>query len=233
MLQIRRTSLLACALAASAVLLPANASAQTSTLDEGAFRILIDGREVGRETFAIRQSGTGDAAVVLAQGRVTLDDRELDARLELSSGLRPAAYQVQVEGAEDRRITGQIAGGRFSAKILSPGGEMMREYLTSDGAVLVDDGVAHHYYFIARAFGQGHASVPLIIPQQNRQVSASIRSAGSESIEAGGSSTSGQHLIIEPSGGDTRHVWVDDEGRVLRVEIPSRDYTAIRTNLPS
>ncbi|MGH7483558.1 MAG: hypothetical protein ACRELV_15530 [Longimicrobiales bacterium] len=211
---------------------PTGASAQTRVLDDGAFRLVIDGREVGRETFAIRQSGTGNSAVVLAQGRVTLDRRQLESELELSGALRPAAYQVELEGAEDRRITGQIAGGRFSAKILSPGGEMMREYLTSDGAILVDDGVAHHYYFIARAFQDGHRTVPLIVPQQNRQVSATIRGAGGESVEVGGSSVQAQHLVVQPAGGDVRHVWVDDQARVLRVEIPARDYTAIRTDLP-
>jgi hypothetical protein len=230
--RIRRTRTSA-VLATLALVVPAAAAGQSSTLDEGTFRLLLNGEEVGRETFAIRQSGSGPSAVVIAQGRVTLDRRQLSSTLELSGALRPAAYQVEVDDAENRRITGRISGGRFSAKILSPGGEMMREYLTSDGAVLVDEGVAHHYYFLARAFRDGATTLPMIVPQQNRQVSARLRGAGDETISAGGRSLSASHLVVEPAGGDTRHVWIDAEGRILRLEIPALDYEAVRTQLPS
>src|SRR5512138_500707 len=66
-MQIRRMLI-----AGTALLVPLSARAQTSTLDEGAFRLMVDGREVGTETFSIRQSGEGDRAVVIAQGRVVL-----------------------------------------------------------------------------------------------------------------------------------------------------------------
>jgi hypothetical protein len=61
---------------------------------------------------------------------------------------------VKVEGAESQQIAGRVVGGRFSAKIISPAGEQMREYLASDGAIVADEGVAHHYYFLARQAGR-------------------------------------------------------------------------------
>jgi hypothetical protein len=37
---------------------------------------------------------------------------------------------------------------------------------------------------------------------------------------------------VQPDGGEARHVWVDTLGRVIRVEIPDRNYVALRTELP-
>src|SRR5687767_1553626 len=114
--------------ATSAVLLAVSAgasAAQTTLVDEGTFILRENGREVGREVFAIRRSGTGPGAVIIAQGRVDLGESDdLVTSLEVSGeGFRPATYAVQVEGAAPERIAGRVSGGRFSARIISPAGE--------------------------------------------------------------------------------------------------------------
>lgn len=212
-------------------------NAQTITLDEGSFRILVGGREAGTETFSILQSGTRADAQIIARGTVTLDTAGIAERLSATldvdgQSLRPAAYQVMVEGTDQQRIAGRIIGGRFSAKILSPTGEQMREYLASEGAVLVDEGVAHHYYFLARRLEGGSARIPIIIPRQNRQVSAEVAERGRETVEVGGRRIEARHLVITPAGGSERRLWVDSQGRVLRLEIPARSYVARRVAPP-
>jgi hypothetical protein len=232
-MQIRR--MLAPALLA--VALPSAASAQTSTLDEGTFRLLVGGREVGTETFTIRQSGSGERAVVIAQGRVVLDGaagaEQVTSSLQLSGAtLQPAAYDLQVEGGSTERIAGRVVGGRFSARIVRPAGEQMREYLVSDGAVIADEGVAHQYYFLAQRVGTEGGRVPLVIPRTSRQVWAQVTVHGNESVEIGGRTVQARRLEVAPQGGAAAQVWVDSSGRVLRVSIPSSDYVAERTALP-
>ena len=214
--------------------LPAPAVAQTTVLDEGTFVLRENGREVGREVFSIRMSGTGPGAVVVAQGRVELGEADdLVTSLEVSGdGFRPATYAVQVEGTEPQRIAGRVSGGRFSARIISPAGEMMREYLAGEGAVIVDDGVAHQYYFIAQQLDGATFTVPLIIPRQSRQVSASVSVGAPASLTIGGQSIQARRLDVSPSGMPDRSVWVDADGRVLRLEIPSRGMTAERLAPP-
>lgn len=225
---------LAPSIACVALLVPAATRAQTSVLDDGAFRVLIGGREVGRETFSIRQNGSGADAVISAQGRVTLTSQDLTASLELrGQSLRPAAYQMKVQGDGQRSIVGRVIGGRFSAQIASPSGEQLREYLASDGAIVLDDGVAHQYYFVARKALDGATSVPLLIPRENRQVMASVSVTGVQTIQVGGRSVQARHILVQPKNGDTREVWVDGDGRVLRVAIPARDYVAERDAPPA
>ena len=213
------------------------ASAQDTRIDEGTFRLLVDGREVGRETFSIRRVGEGDGAVTIAQGRVVRSDAgaagEVSSNLQVNGvTLRPSSYQLEVRGDARERITGRVAGGRFSARITSSAGEMMREYLAGEGAVVVDDGIAHHHYFLAGRGDAGDFSVPVIVPRRSQQVSATVRNTGSATIEAGGSSVSATHLVVAMSEGPTRHVYVGGEGRVLRVEIPDQNFTAVRVELP-
>jgi hypothetical protein len=216
---------------------PAAAHGQGTLIDEGSFRILIGGQEVGTETFSIRQTGAGADAVLMARGRVVLDGQrgaqEIAATLQVAgAALRPAVYEMTIEGADAQRIAGRVVGGRFSARILSSTGETGREYLVSDGAVVLDEGVAHHYYFLARRVAGGTARVPIVIPRESRQLQADVTDAGSDNVSIGGRSVPARRIHVSPSGGTPRTVWVDGEGRVLRLEISALNFVAVRTALP-
>jgi hypothetical protein len=213
------------------------AFAQTEKLDEGTFRIVVGGSEVGMETFTIRQNGSGADAVVIAKGRVVLDaskgGTQIEASVQLAgAGLRPAAYEVEVRGSDAQGIRATVRGSRVSARIMSPSGENQREYLVSDGAVLVDEGVAHQYYFLARRATAGSVTIPIVMPRQSKQVNATVSLRGDEPVVIAGRSVAARHLVVQPQGSATVDVWADAQGRILKIEIPSRQYVATRTALP-
>lgn len=226
---VRSLALTFAALAVAAV----GVHAQTVTLDEGTFRISLRGSPIGTETFAIQRNGEGPGATVIAQGRLVLDTGSQTRSLLQLEGrnLRPTAYQIEVTGPEKQSISGQAAGNRFRATIVSTAGEQMREYLASEGAVVLDDGVAHQYYFLVSGTG-GSGSLPVIIPRQSRQVTARVTDLGSEQIAVGGQNVQARRLRVEPQGLTTRIVWVDRQDRVLRLQIPEENYLAERTTLP-
>jgi hypothetical protein len=210
-------------------------SGQVGVNDAGTFDVQVGGRTAGTEQFEIRQSGGGSGAEIVAVGRVDLvvptGTVDLVTRLETSGfETEPVAYEVTVGGTSPRKIVGTIGNGRFSSRIATATGEQMREFVASSGATVLDDGVAHHYFFLARRMRNGR--VPVIIPRENRQVMATVRDAGQEDVTIGEAVVPLYHLEVQPDGGDMRHVWLDDLGRVIRVEIPSRGYVAVRTQLP-
>lgn len=220
-------ALLAAALSAAPV------AAQVA--DSGSYRVYIEDREVGTEDFLIVQSGAGTASETSATGRVRLrladGSLELDPRLTTRGiGSDPVEYQVQVGGSSPGRIVGSIGGGRVSSRIVTPTGEQLREYVASSGAVVLEDPVAHHYYFLALRSHQGR--VPVIVPRENRQVMATVTNRGEERVRVGGAEATLFHLVVQPTGGAERHVWVDALNRVMRVDIPSRGYRAERTRIP-
>jgi hypothetical protein len=219
----------------SAVLLAAGAPLAAQTVDQGTFRVSVAGHEVGTEEFTISQSGSGAVAVTMASGKVDL--RLAEGSLQLSPRLRaqgvgsdPVQYQVDVSGDAPQRVVGTIGSGRVSAKIVTAAGEQLREYVASNGAVVLDDRVAHHYYFLATRTHAGR--VPIIVPRENRQVMATVTSRGEETVQVGGRSVRAFHLLVQPQGGTEANVWVDDLNRVIKVEIPGRGYLAVRTELP-
>ena len=215
--------------------LPLAAPAAAQSVDAGTFRVFVEDREVGTEEFTITQSGSGDGAELVASGRVRLGlpegTLELDPRLRARGvGADPVDYQVIVGGSSPSRVIGTVGSGRFSAKIVTPAGEQLREYVASAGAVVLDQGVAHHYYFLAQRTHQGR--VPVIVPRDNRQVIATVSSRGEETVQVNGGSATLFHLVVQAPGWDEHHVWVDALNRVIRVEIPARAYRAERTQVP-
>jgi hypothetical protein len=98
--------------------------------------------------------------------------------------------------------------------------------------VLADDGVAHHYYFLARRLEAGAARVPVIIPRQNRQVIAQVTLVGTERVSIAGEAIDARKVSVVPTGTPERFVWIDAQGRVLRVEIPSTGFLATRVAAP-
>lgn len=213
----------------------ASAAAQTGAADAGTFRVQMGGQLVGTEEFSIRQTGSGASAETIATGTVRLGLP--GGTLELAPRLRargmaadPVSYEVTIGGDAPRRIAGTVGKGRFSARTVSGAGEQLREYVASSGALVLDEGIAHHYYFLARRLRDG--TVPIIIPSENRQVLARVSNRGEEQVRIGDTSLTLYHLVVAPAGMGERHVWVDDLNRVLKVEIPERGYVATRTEVP-
>ncbi|MQA88895.1 MAG: hypothetical protein GEU90_01490 [Gemmatimonas sp.] len=211
------------------------AAGQTGAEDSGSFEIFVNGRGVGTEEFSLEQTGVGPNSEFLASGQVNVllptGSLELTSRLR-SAGFQadPVSYEVAVGGDAPRRIVGTVGSGRFSAMIVTPAGEQLREYVASSGATVLDEGIAHHYYFLARRTRGGQ--VPILIPRENRQVMTQVTDRGEEQVTIGGTEITLYHLVVEPEGGEERHVWVDTLGRVIQVEIPDRSYRAVRTEIP-
>ncbi|MBW3629755.1 MAG: hypothetical protein KY464_10710 [Gemmatimonadetes bacterium] len=222
-------------LVAALPLASTTARAQTGGGDQGTFQVLIGGRPVGSEEFTIQETGAGENTEIVASGRVSL--RLPTGSLELSPRLRttgfqaqPVSYQVDIGGSSPQKIVGTLGNGRFSARIVTQTGEQLREYVAANGGVVLDEGLAHHYYFIARRLRDGR--VPILVPRENRQVMATVRSRGEERVQIGSKTVPLFRLVVVPDGGEERHVWVDALSRVIKVEIPARDYSAVRTAVP-
>ena len=222
--------LAAAALTATAAL---PAASQVVTLDEGMFTISRNGAPVGRESFTIRSSPGGPSGpVVQARATVSYDDRRLTPVLKSDSIGSPTDYQLEVRAGANASevLKGVIRRGRFSATMQTPRGENMKEYVVSDGALVLDEDVFHQYYFLAR--GNRTGAVPVVVPHRNVQVMMRIENRGPASVTIGGQSIAGRSFALVETGGASREVWVDSQGRVLKVSIPSRGIVALRDEPP-
>jgi hypothetical protein len=221
---------LSLALAAS-LTIAAPAAAQVTTIDEGSFTITRAGTTIGRERFRIVSTPGASGASLVATATVSYDERRLAPALRTDQAGTPVAYQVEVRvGGEMREnLKGQVGRGRFSARTQTPSGESTKEYIVADGALILDEDVFHQYYFLAR---REAGSVPVVVPRRNVQLSANVVSLGEARITIGGTPLAARRLALTAPGSERREIWVDAEGRVLRVEIPERGVVALRDDPP-
>jgi hypothetical protein len=217
---------LAATLAAIAPSLPG----QVEVVDQGRFVITRDGRRIGTEDFVIRRAPSAGGDVFTGTATVAYSDRRLAPALRTDPKGSPLAYQMEIRvGPEVREsLRGQIGRGRFSARVRTPGGESAKEYIVSDGAIILDDEVFHQYYFLGMNARTG--SVPVVVPRRNEQLTMRVQGGGSESVEIGGARVTARHLEVHDPGGTARHVWLDSQGRVLKVTIDG--VTATRDEVP-
>lgn len=215
---------------------PGGAGAQNVLVDQGTFLLSREGRAIGTERFTIRRTGSGPDARIIATAEVEI---EVDARtrrvapaLEASArGMNALAYQVKVSGDRSSEIYMTLSGRRFQAKVMSPEGEELREFRAARTSVLLDEEVAHHYFFVAARIRDGTTTIPVVVPRAGRQMSLTGEDMGTKRVQIAGRTVHARHLRIQ-DGSAVREVWVDEEGRVLRVINHDTGYRAERRDLP-
>ncbi|MGQ0640789.1 MAG: hypothetical protein ACT4P6_08490 [Gemmatimonadaceae bacterium] len=223
-----RTLVLALALAPSAL-----AGAQVRTIDRGSFTITMNNQRVGREDFSIVEDASTGRTSYLARATVEYRDRglRLQPRMTANAAGASSEYEIAIRGGPVQRWSGTIDRNRVSALIQTDRGQAAKEFVVSVGAMVLDDDVFHQYFFLAKRAGEG--TIPVIVPQRNIHTSVTVARQGSERVEIGMSQVEAQKLVVSEQSGTTREVWIDAQGRVLKVAIPSRGIVATRDEVPA
>lgn len=222
-------------LAAAVLLLRATgpAGAQVLLVDEGSFTVTRNGTRIGREEFSIRSApGPNGVSLFVAQASAVYDDRRLFPALTARPNGSLMSYQVEVRRGADieERWSGTVGAGRVSARITTPRRDAVREFLVVDGAVLLDDDIFHQYFFVARR--RGPALLSVIAARRNVQEPLKLTERGPQTVDIGGQPLLAQAFVASGPDGVERQVWVDADGRVLKVVVASLGLQALRDDPP-
>ena len=172
------------------------------------------------------------------------DDRDVELLDQLAAARKALVDQI------GRRIVGQhqivdnlvaaLLGGGHALLVGVPGlaktllvqtrtGEASREYVISNGALLVDDDVLHQFAFVGLALAGGY---DIIAPRATGQAHYRLEARGSEVLDIGRSRVEGRRYALIDAGGSAREVWLDAQGRLLKVALPEKSLVAIRDDPP-
>lgn len=201
--------------------------AQDVTLDEGRFALFLEGREVGVESFSIHRLGMGESARILATATVSMNGLEMKPTLEARPDFVVTAYQNEVSGSRQGELSVVLNGSRYVSRMSSADGEVQREYRAAPRTAVLENRVSHHYFFVARFIDSGTGPVVALSPFDGEQARLEVISSEAEPFQLGGEGVDARHVRLQ-GGGEIREVWIDDQGRVLRVEIPSVGFRAER-----
>lgn len=212
--------------------MPAVATAQSAIVDEGTFMITHNGAPAGRESFRIARTPAPGGQVFLATGESALGDNRVTTRMGTDSSGVPVSYESELrqQGQVTQRLQGRGRPGRFSVLVQTKSGESAREYLLNTGALLMDEDVFHHFFFVP--FAAQHSQVIVIAPRSTQQSRFRLEERVAETVEIAGRSIEGRHFALVGPSGATRDVWIDAKGRLLKVSIAEKGLVALRDDPP-
>jgi hypothetical protein len=205
-----------------------------SMIDQGRFEIRIGGAARGQESFAIRRQGEEYMAV----GRTSLEGQDLRV-LSAEVGLRtdaryvPVRYEFRTLQRPTSTTIAVRTGNRIRVTTSNQEGERMTELMLDRELVLIQTGVAHHYWFLIKRFGEASAgqggTVDALAPDGVERSSIRLDEVTEVDLTLPDGRVR-EARRYEMQIGETRHiVWVErTTGHVLRAEIPERVWAAIR-----
>src|SRR3989449_6039117 len=149
--------------------------------------------------------------------------------LEVNADTMPATLQYDVaDPRQPSRILGELGRGRFTVRLVARATERAREFPTGQRAVVLDDSVFAPYVFAAWRASSDPASLTAIFPRGLRRQAVQIRDLGLASTTLNRDPARLRHITVGGEGQDAVNLWLDEAGRLMKVEIPSRHLSAER-----
>jgi hypothetical protein len=219
-------------LVATCLCVPAPLLAQASAVvDEATLTITQNGATLGRESFRILRAPGPGGQVFQATVTSVLGEVKATSRLGTDSSGRPVIYESEVSerGELVQRLKGRGRPGRFGLLVQTRTGESSREFVVSNGALLLDEELFSQFFFVALA--AEHPEVIVIAPRTAQQVRMRLEARTDATVVVAGRTLPARHFTLVTDDG-SRDVWVDGAGRVLKVAIPGRGLVALRDDPP-
>jgi hypothetical protein len=210
-----------------------------SPLDEGTLVLREDTAEIAREAFRLTPARVAAGAGWTLASTARYDRARpvvvLDPIVELGPDSSPISLEYTVaDPREPQRILGQLARGRFAVRVLGRRTERAREFPAAPPAAILDDSVLALYLPAAWQARPQPVSLTGIFPRPGggRREVLAVQDLGIQSTTLNRDHASLRHITVTGGANQVVHVWLGADGRLLKVEIPSRHLTAERLPAP-
>jgi hypothetical protein len=223
-----RAALLGAAAAQFLCVTAPNAQAQSQSLDSGVLLVFQGGTLIGREEFAVRRGTTSAtlAGFTLASTALYPADRpahSIVSVIELGPDSLPIAGRF--EGANDGMLRVAIGIGprRIAVRRATANGESAREYPARGRPLILDDSV-----FVSLAVRPPAAGpAPTLSAAGELGDDVHIRHRGIQPTLLAGERVDLDQVLIETPAGPIT-AWYDSNGRLVKIDWPSRRITVLR-----
>jgi len=203
-------------------------------LDAGRFEIMVSGRPIGTEVFAIRKVGTKVRAV----GRLQVEDGEdpwwpFEVRMQTDANFEPEIYDLRFLAGPIQTVMGRRTENGLLIHTATEAGERFKEYGTASGTLILEHGAAHHFVLMFRrlptdAAGALGGTLPIIVPSTNTTGTARVGRIDEVTRTIAGQDVRVTRYEVQLDDRQAE-VWIGPGGRVLRVSIPDTGWQATRT----
>jgi len=197
--------------------------------DKGAFRILLEGAEVGAEQFETAPSGNAWIArsetVIRVPGG---NESRSTGQLRLSADGTPLRYDWTAQA--EKKTSGAVEFEQGTAKTsINFGGQnpYQQDFVfPSPRLAVLDNNLYHQYALLALLYNwsaKGQQTFPVLIPQDMTPGSISVESLGAKTVEAA------PLEALRVSSADLEIVvYFDARRRLMRLEVPAANVAVVR-----
>lgn len=205
-------------------------------LDRGAFVIVRGGTETGRVEYAVRsttgQQGQGGLQTVAT---TRTPAREVQYVLETDNNLAPITYQaIESSGGHvTRRVSAQVAGGRFSARASTDAGDVARELPARPPFAILGDDDYTVFYFIPRPEAGATRTLNLVRTRDLRATTGTVTGGDNDTVTVAGRPVVARRFELRLADGEVRQFWMTPAGSLVRVAVPAAGLIATRTEAPA
>jgi hypothetical protein len=209
-------------------------AALQTPLDEGTFVVREDSVEVARESFRLNHGRLTRGGIGWTLASTIRYDRSrpvvvLAPMLDVTTDTLPATLQYDVaDPRQPVRILGQLGRGRFTVRFVARATESAREFPTGGRPVVLDDSVFALYLFAAWRAARQPGQLTAIVPRGLRRDAIEIQDQGLAATTLNQSPVTLRHITVTGGPNLVVHLWLDTNGRLRKVEIPSRRLSAER-----
>ena len=207
-------------------------------LDEGTLVIREDTSEIAREGFRLTAVHTGAGVTRWTFASTARYNRSrpvvvLDPIVDLGPDSNPASLEYNVaDPREPLRILGQLARGRFAVRVLGRRTERAREFPAPSPAAVLDDSVFALYLPVAWQARAQAVAVTGLFPRAGRRDVLTVQDLGIQPTTVNRDPASLRHITVSGGSNQLVHVWLGTDGRLAKLEIPSRRLVIERAPAP-
>lgn len=196
-------------------------------VDQGVLVVRHDTIEIARESFRLTQSPSrGDTSWTLSAS-ISYDRTRPIVRLnpllvvDYDSLPRTLQYEVN-DGRGVRTILGQLGRNRLTLREVAPGAERAREFYISGPSIVLDDSVFALYAFAGWHARSQPTTITAIYPRATRRETLTITDHGIEATTLNRDPARLRHVSLTGATTGAVHMWFAGDGRLMKVEVPSR-----------
>ena len=211
-------------------------SAPASSLnDQGVFQILLTGRRIGSEKFAIQSTTDQTSAKAETQFEIEKEGKPVliktSSDLVLNSQLAPLTYSWSMKSSQASSLEADFRSKPARLRYRTVTGEAdERDFSLLPDIVVIDNNVFHHFELLAERYRLtpgGKQVFRAFVPQDALPGELSVAGKGKEAVKIRGQSEELQHLVVTTDLAQI-DLWLDGQRHLQRVLIGAAQLEAVR-----
>jgi hypothetical protein len=203
--------------------------------EQGEFKILVDGKEVGTEKYVLAVMGDSASSTSILDVKNPADSgkkEHMESKLDMDGQFRPRNY----------RLTKDVDGKKVSIVGFFSPNQAMFEYsagtvpvkkglLVGNDYTILDTNLFHHFVFLVRLFKFDSKDkiqrFEVVIPQSVDSGILKVSEMDRETLVVKGKKTETRRLQVD-SGALVIHLWVDKQHVLHRISVPGSSIEVLR-----